>query len=153
VADYAKTFAVPAGEGGFHYYEFARGPVHFFALDSNKNRVWSGSRTSSPQFAWWKKAMGSATERWKIVYFHHAPYDSGTRHRRDTQMRAWNFEESGVTAVIAGHEHVYERLSIKSVPFFTNGIGGRNLHGFRRPYQTGSEVRYPGDDDPTPQDK
>jgi tartrate-resistant acid phosphatase type 5 len=151
--DYADAFAVPSGEGGIHYYEFARGPVRFFALDSNKNDVWSGSRTDSKQYAWWKKAMGAAKERWKIVYFHHAPYDSGTRHRRDVQMRAWNFERSGVTAVLAGHEHVYERVMINGVPFITNGLGGRHLHGFRPPYVKGSEVRYPVPGETTPEEK
>jgi tartrate-resistant acid phosphatase type 5 len=84
---------------------------------------------------------------------HHAPYDSGIRHRRDTWMRDWHFENSGVTAVLAGHEHIYERLMINGVPFITNGIGGRHLHGFREPYMTGSTVRYPQPGEPTKEDK
>ncbi len=58
-------------------------------------------------------------------------------------MRKWKFEESGVTAVLSGHEHVYERLSINNVSFFINGIGGAELYGFRQPYERGSQVRYP----------
>ncbi len=127
--------------------------MRFFALDSNRNDAWSGSDTTSKQYQWWKAAMRKATERWKIVYFHHAPYDSGTRHRGDTQMRAWNFESSGVTAVLAGHEHVYERVVLNGVPFITNGIGGRHLHGFRKPYAPGSTVRYPQPGESTPEDK
>ncbi|HZP12027.1 MAG TPA: metallophosphoesterase [Nevskiaceae bacterium] len=153
VLEYQKTFAVPNSPGGVHYYDFAKGPVHFFALDSNRNAAWSGSDTFSKQFAWWQKAMAGAKERWKIVYFHHAPYDSGMMHRRDTQMRAWDFEHAGVSAVIAGHEHVYERFDIGGIPFFTTGIGGRHLHAFRWPYLKGSQMRYPQRGEATPEDK
>jgi hypothetical protein len=152
IAAYESTFAIPAGEGGIHYYQFAKGPVHFFALDSCVNSAWSGAQVGSKQYAWWKQAVSAAPERWKIVYFHHTPYDSGNHHRFDRHMRAWRFERSGVSAVIAGHEHVYERVVLNGVPFFTTGIGGRHLHGFLWPYAKGSQVRYPNGG-ATPPDK
>src|SRR5262249_45007735 len=144
---YERAFAVPAGpvehHGGHHYYQFSRGPVRFFALDSNPtNSAWQGAERDSDQFTWWRDASRAAPERWKLVFFHHAPYDSGTKHRTEIHMRQWALEQSGVTAVLSGHEHVYERLSIKNVPFFINGIGGAKLFGFGQP-QDGSQCRYP----------
>jgi hypothetical protein len=143
LAAYERTFAVPVGPGGHHYYEFARGPVRFFALDSNKNEAWDGWKPDSAQALWWRAALARATERWKIVFFHHAPYQSGSQHGDEIHMRAWQFEKSGVTAVLAGHEHVYERVMLEQVPFITNGLGGTTIYRFNDRILPESKVHYP----------
>lgn len=143
LAAYGRTFAVPAGPGGFHYYEFAKGPVRFFALDSNKGTFWDGWKPDSAQAVWCRTSLAKATERWKIVFFHHSPYESGTEHSRETHMRAWQFEKAGVTAVLAGHEHLYERVMMEHVPFFTNGLGGTDIYGFKPEILPESEMQYP----------
>ena len=143
VEDYNHTFAVPAGPGGHNYYQFARGPVRFFALDSNQNPAWTGWKHDSPQAKWWRAAISTAREPWKVVFFHHSPYHSSQPHAEDTRMRAWRFETSGVTAVLAGHAHVYERVMVGNVPFITNGLGGARIHTFGPQPVAGSEIRYP----------
>jgi tartrate-resistant acid phosphatase type 5 len=142
LAAYERAFAVPPGPGGHHYYEFARGPVRFFALDSNKDEYpnWGPSLA---QGRWLETAIRRARERWKIVFFHHSPYHSGSTHWNETHMRRFNFERLGVTAVLAGHEHVYERVMRGGVPFITNGLGGYGIYEFREQLISGSAVHYP----------
>lgn len=149
---YQKAFAVPKGPGGHHYYEFARGPVRFFALDSNNIVKWNDVSTSSAQFQWLTAASAKAKERWKFAVFHHSPYVSGTQHSTEIWMRDWKLETMGLTAIIAGHEHVYERVMKGSVPFVTNGLGGDSIYPFAAKKVDGSTVRYgrkePGETNP-----
>ncbi|MCC7437752.1 MAG: metallophosphoesterase [Armatimonadetes bacterium] len=120
---YLEYFTLPGNE---RYYEVAQGSVRFFALDSDKHEP-DGTSDTSIQARWLKERLQAATEPWKIVYFHHPPYLSGAHHRPDTAMR-WPFAEWGATAVLAGHEHIYERLSVDGIPYFVNGLGGSNIY-------------------------
>ena len=36
----------------------------------------------------------------------------------------WPYGEWGADAVLAGHDHTYERLFINGVTYFVNGMGG-----------------------------
>jgi hypothetical protein len=56
----------------------------------------------------------------------------------------WPYREWGATAVLAGHDHTYERILIDLFPYFVNGIGGHTIYSFGTPVQ-GSEVRYNSD--------
>ena len=63
----------------------------------------------------------------------------------DEEMQ-WDYELWGADAVIAGHDHLYERLHVGRIPYFVNGLGGRwntiePIHRFLFP-AAGSEVRY-----------
>ena len=84
--------------------------------------------------------MKRSTSKWKIVYLHHAPYCSGKDHGNFIPAQ-WNYKKWGATAVLAGHEHLYERLTIDSLAYFVNGSGGRSLYTFAKPIN-GSQVRY-----------
>ena len=86
-----------------------RGPVHFFALDSDENEP-DGVGSSSVQAAWLKRGLAGSTSNWNIVYFHHAPYSSGM-HGSTTWMQ-WPFAAWGAQAVLTGHDHTYERLLV-----------------------------------------
>lgn len=133
---YLQYFTLPGNE---RYYDFVRGPVHFFAIDSDPNEP-DGNTSTSVQASWLHDRLSQSTELWKIVYFHHAPYSSGTRHGSYTPMR-WPFRAWGATAVFSGHEHDYERLMEDSLVYFVNGIGGKDLYAFGTPI-AGSIVRY-----------
>ena len=39
----------------------------------------------------------------------------------------------GATAVLAGHDHDYERLIIDGLPYFVNGLGGGGIYQFTTP--------------------
>ncbi|MBI5022204.1 MAG: metallophosphoesterase [Ignavibacteriales bacterium] len=133
---YLKYFTLPGNE---RYYDFVKGPVHFFALDSDQHEP-DGNTDTSKQAQWLNERMNGSTSVWKIVYFHHAPYSSGKDHGNFPPAQ-WQYKEWGADAVLAGHEHLYERLMIDSLLYLVNGSGGRSLYTFANPIE-GSQVRY-----------
>lgn len=135
---YLDYFKLPGNE---RYYDFIWGPLHFFALDSD-SREPDGVGSSSPQATWLQQRLAGSTSPWKIVYMHHPPYSSGT-HGAVDWMR-WPFKEWGATVVLAGHDHVYERLEIDGLHYFINGLGGGPIYQFLN-FQEGSQVRFNGD--------
>jgi len=109
------------------FYDFVQGPVHFFIVNSNKEEP-DGYSATSTQAKWLKKAMTASTSTFNVVIFHHPPYSSG-RHGSNEYMR-WPFKEWGADVVLAGHDHIYERLLVDGLPYFVNGIGGAELYNF-----------------------
>ena len=132
---YVNYFVLPGNE---RYYEFVRGPVHFFAIDSDQDEV-DGDTEGSEQGQWLKDRLASASEPWKVVYFHHPPYSSG-HHGSTTRMR-WHFKEWGASAILSGHDHTYERLSVDGFPYFVDGLGGASRYDFETILPS-SQVRY-----------
>ncbi|MGH2537584.1 MAG: metallophosphoesterase [Candidatus Promineifilaceae bacterium] len=135
---YLEYFSLPHNE---RYYDFVWGAVHFYALDSDPHEP-DGTAADSDQAAWLQAQLAAAEEPWQVVYFHHPPYSSAA-HGSTVRMQ-WPFAEWGASAVLAGHDHVYERLSVAGFPYFVNGLGGRSLYDFGEPLP-GSQVRYNDD--------
>ncbi|HUF38001.1 MAG TPA: PQQ-dependent sugar dehydrogenase [Anaerolineales bacterium] len=133
---YLDYFTLPGNE---RYYDFVWGPVHFFALDSD-TREPDGVGLSSVQAQWLQVALASSTSPWQIVYMHHPPYSSA-RHG-STDYIQWPFAEWGVDAVLAGHDHVYERLEIDGIPYIVNGLGGYPARYFFFLTVPGSQFQY-----------
>ena len=112
---------------GRTYYTFKppTGDVRFFALETDY--------LNAPQVAWIEKQLASASERWKIPYFHHPLYSSGKRHGSHTDLAAVLeplFLEAGVSVVFAGHDHFYERTKPqKGIVHFVIGSGGQLRKG------------------------
>lgn len=73
---YLDYFSLP---GNGRYYSFTWGPVEFFSLDSDEHEPDKVGR-SSTQAAWLKAGLAASSAPWRIVYFHHPPYSSGTTH-------------------------------------------------------------------------
>ncbi len=141
---YLRYFTLP-GEG-FHstsgnerYYDFVEGPVHFFVLNSNRVEP-SGTSATSVQARWLKAALAASTSPWNVVYDHHPPYSSDSKHGSSTYMR-WPFAAWGADVVISGHAHVYERVVRGGIVYFVNGLGGAPRYAFTTPVR-GSKVRY-----------
>jgi hypothetical protein len=135
--------------GNRRYYDFVFGPVHFFVIDSQSQqeccRYWKcedcksckeckkpiyyepdGTTPDSKQGRWLRDKLKESTSPWKLVYFHHAPYSC----KRSSEWMRWPFREWGASAVLAGHEHLYERGWLKGqedFPYFVNGTGGTEL--------------------------
>lgn len=131
--DYYTSGAVPHYNyfelpGNERYYDFVKGNVHFFAINSNKEEP-HGILEDHRQAKWLKRKLGESTAKWKIVYMHHAPYSSG-RHGSNSKLQ-WPYAEWGATVVIAGHDHHYERLEADGIPYFVNGAGGRSLYSIK----------------------
>lgn len=111
---YLNYFTLPGNE---IYYDFIWGPVHFFVLDSNKD--------SAVQQIWLEEKLRSSVQAFKIVYFHHPPFSSGTH--GNTKKMQWGFE--GADIVLSGHDHLYERFMERNGSFpvyIVNGLGGQN---------------------------
>ncbi len=119
---YRDYFTLP---GNGRYYDFVRGDVHFFALDSDPAEP-DGISATSVQARWLQQRLAASKARWKVVYMHHAPYSSGGH--GNTLALQWPFRAWGASVVLAGHDHDYERLLVEGLPYFVNGLGGRSLH-------------------------
>ena len=133
---YLNYFTLPGNE---RYYDYIKGPVHFFVIDSDANEP-DGRDSSSVQAQWLKNKLASSSSKFNIVYFHHPPYCSGLIQGSATIMR-WPFKSWGASAVMSGHEHLYERLTINGLTYFVNGLGGNLRSVFGIPV-SGSQVRY-----------
>lgn len=110
---YLNFFTLPGNES---YYEFIWGPVHFYALDSNKD--------IDKQHLWFNEKLKGSEQAFNIVYFHHSPYSSGI-HGNEKDMQ-WDF--AGVDLVLTGHDHIYEHIEKKdggSPVYLISGLGGR----------------------------
>ena len=134
---YFSFFELPGNE---RYYDFVRGDIHFFALNSFYTEV-NGVTDTSLQAAWLKNGLLNSTSCYNIVYFHHSPYSSGP-HGCNTYMQ-WPFAQWGATAVLSGHDHCYERVDTTGIPFIVCGTGGQALYTYYNPL-AGSTVHYAG---------
>ena len=119
--DPVECFYKPFNMGGQKYYAYSKGNVRFIVLNSNY--------MDSPQLDWLEKELSGNTSAWKIVYFHHPLYSDGRFHGPDTDLRARLvplFEKYGVNVVLAGHEHVYERIKPQhGIYYFVLGNAGQ----------------------------
>lgn len=137
IAEYLAYFDLPGNE---RYYEFTRGPVHFFALNSNSLEH-DGNHSASIQARWLRERLASSTLPWQVVFFHHAPYSSGF-HGSYVPMQ-WPFAEWGADVVLAGHDHHYERIERDDILYFVNGAG-QSLYPVRLPI-AGSQIIFNAD--------
>ena len=155
---YLDYFTLPPGPtADERYYDFVRGPVHFFVIDSNPAgtggakgaAIGDGTKPDSVQGKWLKAKLAESNEPWKIVYFHHAPYSSSS-HGDDSasQNLRWPFEVWGASAVIGGHDHTYERFQIGKIPYFVNGIGAAPGNRFCDEYNVVPQSKYCHDEVP-----
>ncbi|MFC6223265.1 metallophosphoesterase [Hymenobacter artigasi] len=119
---YKDYFTLP---GNGRYYDFVRGDVHFFALNSDPAEP-DGISATSVQAKWLKARLEASSSRWNVVYLHHAPYSSGAH--GNTVALQWPFSQWGASVVLAGHDHHYERLLVDKMPYVVNGLGGRSIY-------------------------
>lgn len=132
---YLDYFSLPGNE---RYYDFIWGPVHFFVVDSDEHEP-DGINAGSAQAAWLKQVLASSTSIWNIVYTHYPPFSSGAH--GSTDWMQWPYAAWGADALLAGHDHLFERLLVDGIPYFTNGTGGGGLYNFGEPLPE-SKFRY-----------
>ena len=118
---------------GKHYYDFKapKENVRFFAMES--------TYMEPEQQAWLEKTLASSREDWKIVFQHHPLYSSGKTHGSDERLRAAMeplLIKYGVSLVLTGHDHLYERSKPQhGITHFVAGSGGKLRPGDFRPNQ------------------
>jgi predicted phosphodiesterase len=118
----------PFNMDGQRYYNFKKGDVEFFALDS--------TYLDPKQLSWLENNLQKSNAKWKVAYFHHPLYSDGRTHGPDLDLRSRLtplFKQYGVNIVFSGHEHVYERIKPEdSIYYFILGNSGKLMsHDFR----------------------
>lgn len=112
---------------GERYYSFRpKNGVRFFAIDSNY--------VDSKQLAWLEQELAASASDWKIAFFHHPLYSAGRTHGSAISTREVLepvLVRHGVSVVLAGHDHIYERLKPQSggILHFVTGAGGQLRRG------------------------
>jgi hypothetical protein len=140
---YLDAFYLPtASSGTERWYSFDFGACHFIGLDSEQT-------SSTAQSTWLRNDLAAARARnvaWIFVTLHHAAYASGTWHSPSQAVhQAWCpiFEEFEVDVVFQGHDHIYERTTVRrdfypnkrGVVYFVVGTGGGNVYSINpQPY-------------------
>lgn len=138
---------VPRELGGQEtYYGFTYGPVRFFVLDSNE-----GWARDSTQWRWLEEQLEAAEADGAIdhvmVAMHHGPYSSG-RHGGHRGMGDAGLADllraHGVSLVLSGHDHLYERGDVDGLKYIVTGGGGAPLYPIneRLPGQLAFEPTY-----------
>ena len=113
----------------FYSFKAPKQDVRFFALES--------TYMQPEQVKWLEAELQKSGENWKIVFFHHPLYSSGVTHGSDERLRATLeplFVKYGVSVVLAGHDHLYERTKPQQgITHFVTGSGGKLRPGdYRR---------------------
>jgi hypothetical protein len=141
--DYLAYFTLPDGNSGNErYYDFVRGNVHFFSIHSIRDCEIDGATEDSAQADWVRETVLASDAAFKVAYLHNPPYSSGARHIGDGDHMRWPWAEWGFDLVMAGDDHIYERIERDGVVYLVNGVGGVELHEFAGEAIGGSVVRY-----------
>jgi acid phosphatase type 7 len=139
-------FSMPANGGKYStstgitgkkaFYSYNHNNIHFVCLDSygfyNDHLLYAnapsypGISTSNPQLQWLLADLAANTQKWTILYWHHAPYTRGGGHFSDdpfadefilkgirekliSYLDQANFK---IDLVLNGHSHAYERSKL-----------------------------------------
>ena len=131
-----KQCATNPGNG--LYYSFTAGNALIVVLDSEETGM--HAKIVGEQYKWLEDQLKNSDKKFKFVFLHRPLYPAKKLHvvacmsrykdSRD-QLQAL-FQEYGVDAVFAGHEHLYHRQDICGVTHVTTGGGGAPLYANRR---------------------
>ncbi|MBU6363530.1 MAG: metallophosphoesterase [Acidobacteria bacterium] len=105
------------------WYSFAQGPLRVIVLD--------GNQPSSPaQLAFLKRTLERAKEPVRIVSIHQPVYTAGLHEPSTTEQRLMVplFRKHGVSLVLSGHNHSYERIVTGGITYIVSGGGGAQLY-------------------------
>lgn len=131
--------------GNGRYFSFTQGPVGIHVINSGINTAGQyvepdGNFAGSKQYNAIVAAILRDTSKWKVAVIHHPGYTSDQNYYPGQSVVRW-VEDLPVHAVICGHAHNYEKLTVRGRTILICGAGGGNLRGFHSPEYPGSEVR------------
>jgi hypothetical protein len=117
----AERMYKPFNMNGKQYYSFRKGNAEFFALDSNY--------MNPEQVHWLEQQLAVSDATWKICFFHHPLYSDGRTHGPSLDLRKQLepiFQAHGVSLVLSGHEHFYERIKAQQgITYVVLGSSGQ----------------------------
>lgn len=140
-AGYFSYFGARAGDPRRGYYVFDIGAWHIVSLNSNREL-----EPGSPQLQWLDDDLRKNRHRCVLAFWHHPRFSSG-HHGDDPRTQAiWQtLYRHGVSVVLTGHDHDYERFppmndkgerdDARGIRSFVVGTGGARLYelGKRHP--------------------
>jgi hypothetical protein len=125
---YYKYFSLPDSGIGEANYAFSYSGAFFLVLDTND--VFG---LVAQQKKWIKEQLqrGQAYD-FIFVMFHQPMYSSSKRPENTSMQKTLGpiFEKAGVSAVINGHDHFYERSEADGIQYIVAGGGGAPLYDF-----------------------
>ena len=141
-----RRFALPVGAAGLRpYYSFDHGSLHVVVLDTYEHvegPLWCrlhrhvrGTCFDDEQLGWLDADLAAAARSpavdHVVVVTHVGPFSSTRTRGGSAQMRALLplFRERGVTLIVSGHDHAYERgASPEGIVYVVTGGGGAPLY-------------------------
>ncbi len=105
------------------WYSFVEGPMRVVVLDGNQP-------SSSAQRAFLRRTLQRATEPVRVAVIHQPPYTAGLHAPSTTQQRLMVplFRRYGVSLVLSGHNHTYERMVVRGITYIVTGGGGAQVY-------------------------
>jgi hypothetical protein len=145
-APYYAYFGSNAGPPGQGYYSMAIGAWHVVGLNA-VIPIGEGS----PQLAWLRSDLTEHPSKCTLVFWHYPRFSSAKNGDNGFVGPALRvIYEAGADVLLAGHDHVYERMmpvnpeghpdAARGIRQFTVGTGGAELYGFTN-VKSISEVR------------
>lgn len=121
------------------YYSFNAGGWHFVSLNSNNH--FESDAAGSTQYDWLKQDLAArAPGQCTIAYYHHPLFNIGPEGASQYMDAIWKLlADSGVTIVLNGHDHDYQRWNpldgngtpnASGMTEFVVGSGGHGLQPF-----------------------
>lgn len=118
------------------YYFFVAGNSLFVVLDSTIKG--EDKRITGEQFKWLEQTLAASRQKHTFVFVHHPLYpekgkgkhhgNSLDRYKEDRDRLQALFVKHRVTAVFAGHEHLYLKKTVDGIPHIIAGGGGAPLY-------------------------
>jgi len=136
-----QRYYKPFNMDGKLYYSFKapKQDVRFIAFES--------TYMDGDQLNWIENELKTSGEKWKICFFHHPLYSSAKTHGSEVKLRTIIeplLIKYGVSLVLTGHDHVYERIKPQNgIQYFVTGSGGQLRDGDLR---KGSPLTAKGND-------
>lgn len=121
------------------YYSFDYGPAHVVVIDTELG--FQDTARRQVQVDWLTRDLATTLQPWKIAVLHRSPYSAGGEHGSDLLVQSTLepiFAASGVSLVLSGHEHDYERslpqrqtAGSLGITYVVTGGGGAPLYPAR----------------------
>lgn len=125
-APYFSYFGTAAGTPGQGWYSYDYGAWHIVVLNSNCAFV-GGCGEGSAEEQWLRADLAASSADCTLAYWHHPRFSSGRSPQLEEYEAFWNaLWEYGADVVLAGHDHIYERLAPT-----TPAGDANNLYGVR----------------------
>jgi len=134
---------------GKRHYSIVVGNVEFFIYNTGWNTANVGTTNhpyepdgfvaGSVQANELRAALAASTAKFKFVVLHEPPYSSVANYTPGYSLLRLPFKAWGATAVFSGHAHLYERVIVDGLNYYTVGTGGHSPSAFAASYVAGHQ--------------